>query len=226
MKMIRLAAALASLAVALPGTAGAQQTPEQAAERFLQTLKAQDWAANATLMDAAELDSMKAAFLEVTSTDTSTAGLRAVFGVGSGAELRGLTPAVVYQRFATNVIGQRPGMSQFLAAATFRVMGRVQEGDTAYVVYRVSSTPAAGSNIPALNQVSVVTTRRTGGVWKVRLNDEIQGMLAGLRSAAAQRRAASAAIEQARRDVANPAPPSAPPAGPVRPAPPPAPARP
>jgi hypothetical protein len=214
---------LASLTLALPVAAAAQQqTPEQVAERFLQTLKAQDWAGNAALMDAAELDSMKAAFLDVAASDTSTAGLRAVFGVASGAELRALAPVMVYQRFAANVIGQREGMAQFLASAAFRVMGHVQEGDTAYVVYRVNAAPPAGAaGAPALSQVSVITERRSGGVWKVRLNDEIQGMLTGLRMAAAQRRAANTAAAQAATarvpaapSTAPATPPTAPPARP------------
>jgi hypothetical protein len=206
---------LASLTIALPASAAAQQqTPEQVGERFLQTLKAQDWAANAALMDAAELDSMKAAFLDVAASDTSTAGLRAVFGVGSGAELRALAPVMVYQRFAANVIGQREGMAQFLASAAFRVIGHVQEGDTAYVVYRVNAAAPAGAPPGAsLSQVSVITERRGGGVWKVRLNDEIQGMLTGLRMAAAQRRAANTAAAQAA-GARVPAAPTAPPAAP------------
>jgi hypothetical protein len=226
MKMKGLAAAvLSALALALPPLAAAQNTPEQAAERFLQTLKARDWAGNAALVHPAELDSMKAAFMEVAGSDTSTAGLRAVFNVASAAELRALAPAIVYQRFAANVVGQREGMTEFLAAATFRVMGHVPAGDTAFVVYRVTG-PAGNEQA---SQVTVMAMRRDGGGWKARLNDEVRGMISGLRTAVAQRRASAAAmaeVERQRRAAeAEAAPPAARPAAPP-PAPAPPPARP
>jgi hypothetical protein len=111
-------------------------------------------------------------------------------------------------------------MAQFLAAATFHVMGHVQEGDTAWVVYRVS---AAGPGNATASQVTLVPLRNVGGAWKVRLNEEVRAMLSGLRSAAAQARASAAAIEQARRngqlppaDTTHPAPP---PSRPVTPPP-------
>ncbi|HET7464056.1 MAG TPA: hypothetical protein VFJ82_22560 [Longimicrobium sp.] len=218
-KLKLLAAALAVLA--LPSAILAQGTPEQAAERYLQTLKAQDWAANSGLMDPAELDSMKAAFLDAATSDTSTAGLREIFNIGSVPELRALAPAVVYQRFAANVIGQREGMAQFLGAATFRVMGHVQEGDSAWVVYRVSG-PAGGA---AASQVSLMALRSVGGAWKARLSDEVRGMLTGLRQAAAQRRAANQALERLRAsgqlpaDPEHPSPAPRPPAAPASPPP-------
>jgi len=216
-----------AFALALPGTAAAQGTPEQAAERYLQTLKAQDWAANSVLMDPVELDSMKAAFLDAATSDTSTAGLREVFNVTSVAEMRALAPAVVYQRFAANVIGQREGMAQFLASATFRVMGQVQEGDSAWVVYRVSGPAGAA----AASQVSLMALRNLGGAWKARLSDEVRGMLAGLRQAASERRAANEALQRLRAsgqlpaDPEHPSPAPRPPAAPA-PAPTPPPARP
>ena len=213
----RFTAALAALALALPAAAAAQQTPEQGAERYLQTLKAQDWAANSALMDPAELDSMKAAFLDVAGSDTSTAGLRQLFNVASAAEMRALAPAVVYQRFAANVIGQREGMTQFLAGATFRVMGHVREADTAWVVYRVTGPAGARS----ASQVSLVAMRNVGGAWKARLSEEVKGMLAGLRTAAEERRAANAARERLLRSGQIPPDPGQP-----RPAPAPPPARP
>lgn len=227
MKNLKLvSAAFLGLALGFPAVAKAQGTPEQAAERYLQTLKAQDWAANAALMDPAELDSMKAAFLDAAASDTSTAGMREIFNVASVAELRALAPAAVYQRFAANVIGQREGMAQFLAAATFRVMGHVQEADSAWVVYRVSG-PAGGA---AASQVSLMAVRNVGGAWKARLSDEVRGMLAGLRQAAAQRRAASQALERLRASGQLPANPDNPPPAPrpsTAPAsPPPPPARP
>jgi hypothetical protein len=180
-------------------------------------MKTADWAANAALMHPAEQDSLKAAIVEVVATDTSTAGLRQVFNVGSPAELRALPPQQIYQRFVANTVGSQPGMREMLAAATFGVIGHVQQGDTAYVVYRV--TASAEGN--ALSQVTVLSLRRDGAGWKVRLPEELKGMMMGMRTAAAQRRAANAAIQQGAeprpRPAAPPAAPPAPSAPPARP---------
>ncbi|MBV9110085.1 MAG: hypothetical protein JO306_11810, partial [Gemmatimonadetes bacterium] len=141
MKTLTLAIlASGALAVAAVLPAAAQNTPEQVATQYLQSMKAADWAANAALVHPAEEDSLKTALLEVVSADTATAGLRQVFNVGSAAELRALPSVQVYQRFVASTIGQQPGLRDILAAATFNVVGHVDQGDTSYVVYRVSAT--------------------------------------------------------------------------------------
>lgn len=198
MTTMKFIAAFAVLALALPSAAAAQNTPEAAADRFLQTLKARDWAGNAAAVHPVELDSMKAAFVEVAGSDTSTAGIRQVFNVASLAELRALSPSMVYQRFAANVVGQREGMAEFLAGATFRVMGHVTAGDTAFVVYRVTGNTGSAE----ASQVTVMALRRDGGGWKARLTDEVRGMIVGMRAAVAQRRISEATIERVRREAA------------------------
>jgi hypothetical protein len=203
----------AALAVAIPCVVLAQ-TPEQVATQYLQTMKTADWAGNAALMHPAEQDSLKAAILEVVASDTSTTGMRQVFNVTTAAELRALPPQQVYQRFVANTVGSQPGMREMLAAATFAVIGHVEQADTAYVVYRVSA--AAEGN--TLSQVTVLSLRRSGGAWKVRLPEELKGMMMGMRTAAAQRRAANSAIQQGGQPPARPAtPPAAPPPAPARP---------
>ena len=208
-------AAAAAMLMAVPATARAQDTPEQAVDRYLSTLKAQDWAGNAAVVNPPELDSLKAAFIDVASADTSTAGLRALFNVGTAAELRALAAPVVYQRFIAATMGQQEQMQQFLRVATFRVLGHVGEGDTAYVVYRVSAAAAGGQQT---SQVTVMTAVRAGGQWKARLSEELRGTVVSLHTAAAQRRAARQAVEAG----AQPRPPAS--GAPVRPgAPPPSP---
>lgn len=211
----RLAALLfAALTIALPRAAAAQETPEQVAERYLQTMKAADWAANAAAVHPAELDSIKAAFMDVARSDTSTAGLRAVFAVATAAELQALTPVQVYQRFVANTVGQQAEMRQFLSSAVFKVLGHVEEGDSAYVVYRVTGNAATG----AMSQVTVMSLRRFNGGWKTRLTDELRMTIASLHTEAAQRRAANAALVPPSERPTRPAPAAAPPAAPASPA--------
>lgn len=207
----------ATLLAALPCSVAAQETPEQVADRYLATMKAKDWAANAALVHPAELDSIKAAFVDVARSDTSTAGLRALFNVASARELEALTPAQVYERFVASTVGSQAEMTQFLSTAVFKVLGHVSEGDSVYVVYRVRATGAGGP----VSQVTVMSLRRDGSGWKTRLTDELQATIVALHTQAAQRRAANAALtppgeRPAARPPAPPAPTPAPPA-PARP---------
>jgi len=204
MKWAFLASAL--MMIAMPLAAAAQETPEQVAERYLSTMKARNWAANAALVHPEELDSIKAAFVDVARSDTSTAGLRALFNVSTARELEALTPVQVYERFVASTVGQQAEMTQFLASATFKVLGHVAEGDSVYVVYRVSATGAGGP----MTQVTVMSLRRSGAGWKTRLTDELRGTIAALHAQAAQRRAERAAPPR-------PAPLPAPPVVPPRP---------
>jgi len=217
MKIRSLAGLLAAaLALGLPRAARAQETPEQVAERYLATMKARDWATNAAMVHPAELDSIKAAFLDVAHSDTSTAGLRALFQVGSAAELQALPAAQVYARFVGATVGSQQEMQQFLASAAFKVLGHVDEGDSTYVVYRVSGTGASG----AVSQVTVMSLRRDGATWKTRLTDELRATIAGLHREAAQRRAANAALQPpGERPPARPQPAPPAPAPPARPQP-------
>jgi hypothetical protein len=212
-----LLAGVLAMAMALPRAAAAQETPEQVAERYLSSMKARDWTANAALVHPAELDSIKAAFVDVAHSDTSTAGLRALFNVSSARELEALPPAQVYQRFVASTVGQQAEMTQFLSTAVFKVLGHVSEGDSAYVVYRVSATGAGGP----MSQVTVMSLRRDGGAWKTRLTDELRATIAALHSQAAQRRAVNAAVTPpGERPTPRPAPatpPAAPPVVPPRP---------
>jgi len=204
MKWAFLASAL--MMIAMPLAAAAQETPEQVAERYLSTMKARNWAANAALVHPEELDSIKAAFVDVARSDTSTAGLRALFNVSTARELEALSPVQVYERFVASTVGQQAEMTQFLASATFKVLGHVAEGDSVYVVYRVSATGAGGP----MTQVTVMSLRRSGAGWKTRLTDELRGTIAALHAQAAQRRAERAAPPR-------PAPLPAPPVVPPRP---------
>jgi hypothetical protein len=213
MKTIHWAILAVALAMALPLAATAQETPEQVAERYLSTMKAKDWAGNAALVHPSELDSLKAAFVDVAHSDTSTAGLRALFNVSSARELEALTPVQVYQRFVASTVGQQAEMTQFLATAVFKVLGHVAEGDSVYVVYRVSATGSAGP----MSQVTVMSLRRSGAGWRTRLTDELRTTIVALHTQAAQRRATNAAlVPPGERPPPRPAPPT-PPAAPAPP---------
>jgi hypothetical protein len=205
MNKLNWAVLAAALVIAAP--LAAQDTPAQVAERYLATMKTRDWAANATLVHPAELDSLKAAFVDVARSDTSSAGLRALFNVSTPRELEALPPVQVYQRFVASTVGQQAEMTQFLSSAVFKVLGHVEEGDSAYVVYRVTATASSGP----MTQVTVMSLRRVPGGWRTRLTDELRGTIVALHTQAAQRRASNAAlVPPSERPAPRPAPPAAP----------------
>jgi hypothetical protein len=218
MKNLKWAVLAGALVMTALPHAAAAQTPEQVAERYLATMKAKDWAGNAALVHPAELDSLKAAFMDVARSDTSTAGLRAIFNVSSARELEALPAMQVYARFVGATVGQQEEMTRFLSSAAFRVLGHVTEADSVYVVYRVTATAASGP----MTQVTVMSLRRDGAAWRTRLTDELRSTITALHTQAAQRRAANAALtppseRPATPRPAPPAPPAAPPVVPPRP---------
>src|ERR1044072_2970859 len=105
---------LPALMLALPRMIAAHQTPEQVAERYLSTMKARDWAGNAAMVHPAELDSIKAAFMDVARSGTSPAARRPTCNVGRATELQPLSPAEISARFVGATVGQQQEMTTFL----------------------------------------------------------------------------------------------------------------
>ena len=160
-----------------PMALAAQETPEQVVQRYFETFRNGDFAANAAMMDPAALGELKTTmvgFAEATgvSGDETQAHLRETFGVQNTAELRALDPAVLYERMLRSVLGQGD-VREFLSAARVNALGHVPEGDTAHVVYRMSME-VMGNKI---DQVQVAPVRRVDGQWRVLLTGSFAAMI-------------------------------------------------
>ena len=177
-----IARALVAVALlAAPRALAAQQTAEQVAERYFAATKAGQWGAAATLMHPRALESFKAMLTEIASFDETGEAVAQIFGV-SAAEMQRLSGAQVYERVIGRLMGQQPMMAQVMGNATFRVVGHVPEGDTAHVVYRLS-TKVMGASV---SQISVLSLARQGGEWRALLTGDVEAMFAGMRGALRQ----------------------------------------
>jgi hypothetical protein len=176
---IPLFLALLALIPLIPRLAAAQQTPEQAAERYFAATKAMDWTATAAMMHPQALQSMKTMFVELATLDSEGAVIPPMLGVQSGEQLAAMPPARVYERVLNMLTRLQPQTIEAMRGASFDVVGHVMEGDTAHVVYRLKMS-VEGTTI---TQTSVFSLARDGGQWRGLLTGDIQNMISGLRSA-------------------------------------------
>ncbi len=177
MRGMRRILLVAGLLLAPMTTLAAQETPEQVVQRYFDTFKSGDFAANAVMMDPAALAELKTTMVGLAdatgvSADDTQAHLRETFGVQNTAELRALEPAMLYERMLRSVLGQGD-VREVLSAARVNVLGHVLEGDTAHVVYRMSMD-VMGNKI---DQVQVSPVRRVDGQWRVLLTGSFAAMI-------------------------------------------------
>src|SRR5687767_3509236 len=123
---------------ALPSHGAAQDTPEAVAQRYYETFRSGDFAANAALMHPAALEELKTTLTGMAALPGATedAEFREMFGVSSLDEMRALAPAELFERVLRNQLEGE--MRAILASTEVTVLGHVMEGDsTAHVVYRM-----------------------------------------------------------------------------------------
>lgn len=171
-----LAAALLALA---PGLA-AQDTPEQVAGRYFETLRTGDYAANVALMHPEALDELRemmqglvalagtaAAEEEVDST------FQQMFGVPDAAAFNQLSAAQVFERMLRSQL-ENPDMREILSGSQTTILGHVMEGDSvAHVVYRMRMSFGEMD----MDQVQVTPLKRADGQWRVLLTGSLAGMM-------------------------------------------------
>lgn len=169
-----LTAALLALA---PGLA-AQDTPEQVAGRYFQTLRTGDYAANVALMHPEALDELKemmeglvALAGAAAAEDDST--FQRMFGVASAAEFNQLSPAQVFERMLRSQL-ENEDMREVLSSSQTTILGHVMEGDSvAHVVYRMRMSFGEMD----MDQVQVTPLKRADGQWRVLLTGSLAGMM-------------------------------------------------
>lgn len=162
-------------ACALPPVAAAQETPEQVVQRYYETFRSGDFAANAAIMHPAALEELKTTlvgFAELPGA-TEEEGFAEMFGVRTVEEMRALPPAVLFERMLRRQLGGDE-MREILAGTQVAVLGHVMEGDTtAHVVYRMRMSVAQQT----MDQVQVMPLKRADGQWRVMLTGSFAGMM-------------------------------------------------
>lgn len=164
-------------ACALPSRAPAQDTPEAVVQRYYETFRAGDFAANAALMHPEALEELKTTLTGMAALPGATedAEFREMFGVSSIEEMRALPAAVLFERVLRNQLEGE--MRAILASTGVTILGHVMEGDTtAHVVYRMRMDFGGQS----LDQVQVMPLQRAGGEWRVLLTGSLAGMMSSM----------------------------------------------
>ncbi|HET7565074.1 MAG TPA: hypothetical protein VFJ96_08790 [Gemmatimonadaceae bacterium] len=157
--------------------AASSTTPEAFAKRYVATLSAGDFAANAALMHPTALAAIRRFVVGVSKEDSSGATLQQIVGVHSAAALDSLSDAQVYARFLSAVLSAEPGALEAMKSAKVDIIGHVDEApNLTHVVYRMTM------NIQGIEmrKVDVLTLKRDGKVWRATLTTDIENLISRL----------------------------------------------
>lgn len=171
--MLRALPALLVLAFA-PGLA-AQATPEQVVQRYFDSFRTGDYAANVALMHPEALQSMKETMSGLVALPGAAEEpeFQEMFGVSTLAEFNQLDPAVLFERIIRTQL-EDPEMREIMSGSQTTVLGHVMEGDSvAHVVYRMRMSIGEME----MDQVQVSPLKRADGEWRMLLTGSLAGMM-------------------------------------------------
>ncbi len=175
--MLRALPVLTAALLALAPRLAAQDTPEQVAERYFQTLRTGDYAGNVALMHPEALNELKETMQGLVALAGAEADgdstFQRMFGVPNAAGFNQLTAAQVFERMLRSQLDD-PDMREILNGSQTVVLGHVMEGDTvAHVVYRMRMSVGEME----MDQVQVTPLKRADGQWRVLLTGSLAGMM-------------------------------------------------
>jgi hypothetical protein len=175
-------AAPAILGVGIPvGLAAQAETPEAVTQNYLDAMRRRDWKEIATLThpDAfIELRQLLHPLFE-SSLPEADDFRQEFLGVRTVDEAKALTDTTVFINFL-RLMGERlPPIEDGLRRAVIEPIGHVARGDTAYVVYRSTTTVQA---MP-VSTLSVFSLRAVGDTWRAQLTADFTSLATALRQA-------------------------------------------
>lgn len=161
-----------------PGTIDAS-TPEAASRSLVQAIRAADYDAMAELMHPDALEELRELFVPIFRAESMAEFRQQMFGVNTADEALALSGRDIYRTIIEFAVGGDPAMDSALRSVQADVIGKVMEGDTAHVVYRLNMK-VEGID---MSQTSVASFREHEGRWLGILTADLRGMIAGLRQA-------------------------------------------
>ena len=166
---------------AAPGAAAEidASSPEAATRSMVSAIRAADYEAMADLMHPEALSELRELFAPIFRADAMADFREQMFGVSTVEEALALSGHEIYATIIGFALDSDPTMSSAVRSVQADVIGRVMEGDTAHVVYRLDMT-VEGID---LSQTSVASFREHEGRWLGVLTADLRGMIAGLRQA-------------------------------------------
>jgi hypothetical protein len=100
----------------------------------------------------------------------------ALFGDKGLATIKTDSARDVFVRFMSNLTTFVPQIREMTAGSEYQVLGHVDEGDLAHVVFRATLRRGEVS----MTKMDVLTLKRAGDSWKVLLTDELATIVSGL----------------------------------------------
>jgi hypothetical protein len=100
----------------------------------------------------------------------------ALFGEEGIAAVKTREPRDGFVRFMSNLTTFVPQIREMTAGSEYQVLGHVEEGDLAHVVFR--ATLRRGET--EMTKMEVLSLKRDGDTWKVLLTDDLADLVTGL----------------------------------------------
>ena len=181
-RLLAILLLMLGVACAVP-QAIAADTPEEFAARYLESIRKNGMKDLGSFIHPDEIK--KLADLIVELADTAAAGDKAetipFLKKGENAEtLRKLSSAEIANRFFGWINEAIPQLTEMLKTAEVKTIGHVTDGDTVYVVAKLSFTMEG----EVINGTDVLPLRRDGENYKALLKAEMTGILKAMKKAA------------------------------------------
>lgn len=179
-----------------------EDTPEIVVQSYFAAMQAGDWAKCASLIHSDSLGRVRNIanrFVDsLLAVDKFGGNLREFFGVSTKGEFEKLSDDVVFQR-ALQRMSLRPGVTEIIKAATYRVLGAVKErDDLVHVLFRadVRLFDSAGNRLKVAkferhgmiigvvseirlpdadnDRAEVISVKKHGPAWRLLSGDEVE----------------------------------------------------
>lgn len=167
-----------------PTPAPTGEAPEEVAHTYIRGMADLSLHVVADTMHPTALDGFKSILVKVADAITAAPADRkppervvsALFGDDGLAGMKTREPRDVFVRFMSNLTTFVPQIREMTAGSEYQVLGHVEEGDLAHVVFR--ATLRRGS--AEMTKMEVLSLKRDGEKWKVLLTDDIADLVSGL----------------------------------------------
>jgi hypothetical protein len=162
----------------------AEDKPEEVAHTYIRGLADQRLTVVAETMHPAALDRFKqilvriAEMIEAAPADRKPPEkmVSALFGESGLSTVKVDPPNEVFVRFMSNLTTFVPQIREMTAGSEYQVIGHVDEGNMAHVVFR--ATLRRGK--VEMTKMEVLSLKRDGTQWKVMLTDDLTDLIVGL----------------------------------------------
>ena len=176
---MRLIALITTISlVAAPAAAQTpNDSPEAAAQRYVNAMQTRQWAAMADLMHPEALAKFRAMFSPIVRSRKAAAVREQLFGGATPQHLDSLSDGAFYALMLGLIMQSSPELQDMMDSARTEILGHVSEGpDLSHVVYRLR-LPVGPITVA---KPDVITFKRYRNGWSALLRADLEIMAAAL----------------------------------------------